>query len=295
MSSAEQPRKALGKGLSALLPANRPPTATVTPQAHPTGALQLPIDEIDPNPLQPRTTFQAERLAELAQSIRENGVIQPLVVRRVADRYQLVAGERRWRASRLAGLKTVPVVLQDFADKQLMEVALVENIQREDLNPIEIAHAFERLSKDFALSHEEIAKRTGKDRTTVTNMLRLLKLPGDVQILLAEHRLSMGHARAILGLPTPELQIQVAEKASSEGMSVRQVERLVQRMSEPREHRTPEEVAQDPNVRAAVEQLERVLGTRVRIVERSEQRGRIEIEYYSMDDLTRIYELIVKD
>lgn len=296
MSSTEQPRKALGKGLSALLPANKPATqATPPPQGQPSGALQLPIEQIEPNPLQPRTTFQADRLAELAQSIRENGVIQPLVVRRVGDRYQLVAGERRWRASRLAGLSTVPVVVQDFAEKRLMEVALIENIQREDLNPIEVAHAFDRLNKEFSLSHEDIARRTGKDRTTVTNMLRLLKLPGDVQILLAEHRLSMGHARAILGLPTPELQIQVAEKASSEGMSVRQVERLVQRMSEPREPKTPEEVAQDPNVRAAIEQLERVLGTRVRIVEKSEQRGRIEIDYYSMEDLTRIYELIVGD
>lgn len=296
MSSMEQPRKALGKGLSALLPANKPPSLAVpSSQGQATGALQLPIELIEPNPLQPRTTFQADRLAELAQSIRENGVIQPLVVRRVGDRYQLVAGERRWRASRLAGLSTVPVVVQDFAEKRLMEVALIENIQREDLNPIEVAHAFDRLNKEFSLSHEDIARRTGKDRTTVTNMLRLLKLPGDVQILLAEHRLSMGHARAILGLPTPELQIQVAEKASSEGMSVRQVERLVQRMSEPRNAKTPDEVAQDPNVRAAIDQLERVLGTRVRIVEKSEQRGRIEIDYYSMEDLTRIYELIVGD
>jgi len=294
MSSTEQPRKALGKGLSALLPANKPHTLPQTAApVQSTGALQLPIDQIEPNPMQPRTTFQPDRLAELAQSIRENGVIQPLVVRRIGDKFQLVAGERRWRASRLAGLKTVPVVVQDFAEKRLMEVALIENIQREDLNPIEVAHAFERLHKDFSLSHEDIARRTGKDRTTVTNMLRLLRLPGDIQVLLAEFRLSMGHARAILGLPTPDLQIQVAEKAASEGMSVRQVERLVKKMSEPREPKTPAEVQQDPNVRAAVEQLERVLSTRVRIVEKSEQRGRIEIEYYSIEELTRIYELIV--
>ncbi len=292
MSNTEQPRKALGKGLSALLPANKShaPTTITSPS---TGALDLPIDQIEPNPLQPRTTFQADRLAELAQSIRENGVIQPLVVRRVGDRFQLVAGERRWRASRLAGLKTVPVVVQEFAEKRLMEVALIENIQREDLNPIEVAHAFERLHKDYSLSHDDIARRTGKDRTTVTNMLRLLKLPGDIQLLLAERRLSMGHARAILGLPTPELQIQVAEKAASEGMSVRQVERLVQKMSEPREPKTVEEVQLDPNVKAAIEQLERVLGTKVRIVQKSEQRGRIEIDYYSMEDLTRIHEVIV--
>jgi len=292
MSSTEQPRKALGKGLSALLPATKAQSPT-TPPASFGGALELPIDSIEPNPLQPRTNFQADRLAELAQSIRENGVIQPLVVRRVGEKYQLVAGERRWRASRLAGLKTVPVVVQDFAEKRLMEVALIENIQREDLNPIEVAHAFEKLNKDYSLSHDDIARRTGKDRTTVTNMLRLLKLPGDIQILLAERRLSMGHARAILGLPTPELQIQVAEKVASEGMSVRQVERLVQKMSEPREPKTIDQVQQDPNVRAAIEHLERTLGTKVRIVEKSDQRGRIEIDYYSTEDLTRIYEFIV--
>lgn len=294
MSNTDQQRKALGKGLSALLPANKaatppPPKAT----SHSTGSLELAIDLIDPNPLQPRTIFQPDRLAELAQSIRENGVIQPLVVRRFGDRYQIVAGERRWRASKAAGLKTVPAVVQEFAEKRMMEVALIENIQREDLNPIEVAHAFERLNRDYSLSHEDIARRTGKDRTTVTNTLRLLKLPGDVQLLLAERRLSMGHARAILGLPTPELQIQVAERTASEGLSVRQVERLVQRMSEHREPKTVDEVQQDPNVRAAIEQLERVLGTKVRIVEKSEHRGRIEIDYYSMEDLTRIYELIV--
>jgi ParB family chromosome partitioning protein len=300
MSNAgEQPRKALGKGLSALIPPKRP-QAVPPPAAEPggpvevsSGALRVPIDAVEPNPLQPRTVFQADRLGELAQSIRENGIIQPLVVRRSANHYQLVAGERRWRAARMAGLTEVPVVVQDFADDRLMEVTLIENIQREDLNPIEVAHAFERLTKEFHLSHEQVAQRTGKDRTTITNMLRLLRLPGDIQILLAEHRLSMGHARAILGLPTPELQLQVAEKASAEGMSVRQVERLVQRMSQPREPHQVEEVPQDPNVRAAIQELERVLGTRVRVVEKSEQRGRIEIEYYSQEDLSRIYEIIV--
>ncbi len=150
--STEQPRKALGKGLSALLPTNKPQAQPVALKPEHTGALQLPIDQIEPNPMQPRTTFQPDRLAELAQSIRENGVIQPLVVRRVGDKYQLVAGERRWRASRLADLKSVPVVVQDFADKQLMQVALIENIQREDLNPIEVAHAFEKLHKELSLS-----------------------------------------------------------------------------------------------------------------------------------------------
>ncbi|MBL0156270.1 MAG: ParB/RepB/Spo0J family partition protein [Bryobacterales bacterium] len=297
MSSAtDQPRKALGKGLDSLLRSNR--TAPSTVSAEPVavsgpGPLLVAIGDIQPNPLQPRTIFQAERLAELAQSIRENGIIQPLVVRKAAVGYQLIAGERRWRAARMAELEKVPVVVQDFADDRLMEITLIENIQREDLNPIEVAHAFDRLAKEFELSHEQIAKRTGKDRTTITNMLRLLRLPQDIQLLLAEHRLSMGHARAILGLPTPELQIEVADRTTAEGLSVRQVERLVQRMSEPREPKSATEAAIDPNVKAAILELERVLGTRVRITEKSENRGRIEIEYYSMDDLTRIYETIV--
>ncbi len=243
--------------------------------------------------MQPRTGFAAEKLGELAASIRAAGILQPLLVRPHGVRYQLVAGERRWRAARVAGLSEVPVVVQDVPDDRLLEMTLVENIQREDLNSIEIAHAFDRLVQDLNLSHDEIARRTGKDRSTITNMLRLLKLPVDIQQLVAEHRLSMGHARAVLGLPTEELQRQVAEKASSQGLSVRQVERLVQRMTQPRDPKSADEVLQDPNVKAAVQELERVLGTRVRIVERAEQRGRIEIEYYSPEDLDRIYTLIV--
>jgi len=295
---SDHPRKALGKGLSALLgPKAVPPVSAVT-DTEPGGGdqiLRVPIDQIDPNPFQSRTVFQAERLQELAQSIKANGVIQPLVVRRRGDRFQLVAGERRWRASRLARLEAVPVVVQNIPDAQLLEVTLIENIQREDLTPIEVAHAFERLIKELGISHEEIGRRTGKDRSTITNTLRLLRLPGDLQQLIAEHRLSMGQARAILALPTLELQRQVAEKATSQGLSVRQVERLVQRMTQTREPTSAAEVAEDPNVKAAIQDLERALGTRVRIVAKSEQRGRIEIEYYSPEDLDRIYSVIVPD
>jgi ParB family chromosome partitioning protein len=246
--------------------------------------------------MQPRNVFQPDRLVELAQSIEANGIIQPIIVMKKGDRYQLVAGERRWRAAKLAGLAEVPVVVQDFADDRLLEVTLIENIQREDLNPIEVAHAFDRLGRELKLSHEDIGRRTGKDRTTITNMLRLLKLPGEIQRLLAEHRLSMGHARAILGLPTPESQVELAEKAAAQGMSVRQVERMVQHMTTTREPKPePEEPQQDPNVKAAIRELERVLGTRVRIVEKTEQRGRIEVEYYSQEDLQRIYLQIAGD
>jgi ParB family transcriptional regulator, chromosome partitioning protein len=294
----DNPRKALGRGLTSLLvsrtaPKPEPAPEAPAPAAPPSDIItRIPLDLVDPNPLQPRTAFQPDRLQELADSIRANGIIQPLVVRPREGRYQLVAGERRWRAARLAGITDVPVSVQDIPDDRLLEITLVENIQREDLNPIEVAHAFDRLARDLQLSHDEIARRTGKDRTSITNTLRLLKLPADIQALVAEHRLSMGHARAILGLPTEELQRQVAEKASSQGLSVRQVEHLVQKMTGPRDAQSVEEVL-DPNVKAAVQELERVLGTRVKITGKPEARGHIEIAYYSPDDLQRIYALIV--
>jgi ParB family chromosome partitioning protein len=301
MSKPPETRKALGKGLSALLP-QRPPVSQVPPvPAEPRpdqrGTVrELPVTDIDPNPLQPRAQFDQGRIDELAESIRSNGIIQPLIVRHHGDRFQLVAGERRLRAARVAGLPLVPVVIQDFADDQLLQLALIENIQREDLNPIETAQAFERLSNDLNLTHEEIAHRTGKDRTTITNLLRLLRLPEPIQLLLAERRLHMGHARAILGVPNEDRQIEIANRAAAHGQSVRDVERIVRRLTDERPaSETESEKPQDPNVKAAARQLEETLGTRVRIVEKNEQRGRIEIEYYSPDDLQRIYGLIAKD
>jgi ParB family chromosome partitioning protein len=295
-SATEKQRKALGRGLSSLLPPR--PSAAAVPalevQQRPT---KLPIDEIEPNPMQPRSVFNSDRLEELAASIRANGIIQPLIVRQHGGGYQLVAGERRWRAAKLAEFSEVPVVVQDIADPIMLELALVENIQREDLNPIETAHAYDRLNRELGLSHEEIGRRTGKDRTSIVNMVRLLKLPKEVQGLLAAQRLSMGHARAILGLPTHAQQIEIAEKASAQGMSVRQVETLVQQIA----HESPSgrkgdgqrsETNVDPNTKAAIEQLERALGTRVRIVEQTDERGRIEIEYYSQTELDRLFQHI---
>ena len=293
---ADSPRRALGRGLGALIASRTPPRAEPGAQSAPGGPMaQIPVELIDPNPLQPRGVFKAERLGELADSIRASGLLQPLLVRRAGDRYQIVVGERRWRAARLAGLAEVPAIIRPVPDDRLLETSLIENIQREDLNPIETAHGFDRLSREFKLSHEEIARRTGKDRSTITNLLRLLKLPRDIQELVAEHRLSMGHARAILGLEDEGLQRQVAEKAASQGLSVRQVERLVKRMTATREPGPVEDPLADPNVKAAVAELERVLGTRVRIVVRGEHRGRIEIEYYSGEDLERIYGIIVAE
>lgn len=293
MSKApDKPRKALGRGLSALLPSK---PVSIAPAAETISdgkrVALLPILQIEPNPLQPRTSFDPGRLQELANSIQTNGIIQPLLVRKKGDHYELIAGERRLRAARIAGLTGVPAIIQDYADERVLEIALVENIQREDLNPIETAQALERLVREMHLSHEDIASRTGKDRTTITNMIRLLRLPAEVQLLVAEHRLSMGHARAILGLATPQLQTQLAEKAAAQGYSVRQVERLVRKVNEPRE--PSPEALQDPNIKAAIQELESALGTRVRIVEKNDQHGRIEIEYYSQEDLQRVYELIV--
>jgi ParB family transcriptional regulator, chromosome partitioning protein len=298
----DKQRKVLGKGLSALLPPRprevTPPAALVVAPAlsKPTNLATLPIDQIHPNPVQPRVVFQAERLEELAASIRANGIIQPLIVRSHRGQFQLIAGERRWRAAKLAGLTEVPIVIQDVAEPRMLELALIENIQREDLNPIETAHAYDRLRKELGLSQEEIGKRTGKDRTSIANALRLLNLPPEVQLLLAEHRVSMGHARAILGLSSAEEQVEVAEKTAAQGLSVRQVESLVQERTSDRTNGKSgkrRETLVDPNVKAAVDQLERVLGTRVRIVELSDARGRIEIEYYSQAELDRLFEQIV--
>jgi ParB family chromosome partitioning protein len=290
----DKQRKALGRGLSALLP-QRPAVTPPQPIPEPAPAgpqvASIPITNIQPNPLQPRSVFDATRLEELANSIQTHGIIQPLLVRHHGSGYELIAGERRLRAAKLAGLLEVPAIIQDYADERILEIALIENIQREDLNPMETAQALERLHTEMNLSHEEIATRTGKDRTTITNMIRLLRLPRDVQLLVAERRLSMGHARAILGLVTPELQTQVAEKAAAQGFSVRQVERLVKKVNEPRV--PSEDPLLDPNIKSAIGDLEAALGTRVRIVEKSDQRGRIEIEYYSQEELQRIYEWII--
>lgn len=293
------PRRALGKGLSALLP---PRSAVVAqkaaespaPEVHGERVQKVAIDLIDANPYQPRRVFDPDRLAELALSIRSEGIIQPIVVQRSGARYTLIVGERRWRAARMAGLQEIPCLVHHIPPERVLEVTLIENIQREDLNPIETAQAFERMVSELQLNHEEIAKRTGKDRSTITNLLRLLRLPADVQQLVAERRISMGHARAILSLTTEEQQRRMAEKTVAQGLSVRQVERMVKRLTEPRESGEVEETRQDPNVTAAILEMEEALGTKVRIVDKGDDRGRIEIEYYSAEDLERIYTAIVK-
>jgi ParB family chromosome partitioning protein len=292
----ENPRRALGKGLGALLPTRAlsvaPPASTVASIGH-QDANRIAVELIDPNPVQPRRVFQPDTLHQLADSIRMHGIIQPLVVRANGERYQLVAGERRWRAARIAGLKEVPAVVQDVSDERLLEITLIENVQREDLNPIELAMAFDRMAQELHLSQDEIGHRTGKDRSTIANSIRLLQLPADLQQLVAERRLSAGHARCLLGLVDEGVQRQLAEKIVAQGLSVRQVEHMTKRLMEPPEPGSDTEDALDPNVKAAIGEMERVLGTKVRIVEKSDHRGRVEIEYYSSDDLDRIYGVIV--
>jgi ParB family chromosome partitioning protein len=279
-------RKALGRGLNALLR---------TVETASTGLEQVAVELIDPNPFQPRTSFPADKLKELADSIRASGVVQPVLLRRSDGRYQLIAGERRWRAARLAGLAAIPALVREIGDRDALELALTENLLRADLNPLEAAHGYETLQQKHGLSHEEIAQRLGLDRSTVTNTLRLLRLPPEVQEMLASGEVSSGHARALLGLDSAAAQRQLARRIAKQGLSVRQIENLVARRAEDW-RKKPGAAAPpklDPNVRAAVLEMERTLGTRVKI-HGDEKRGKIEISYFSGEDLNRIYELIVK-
>jgi ParB family chromosome partitioning protein len=293
MNKTDTTRRVLGKGLGALLPTRPAIVHDAPPAVRDETALNVPIESIDPNPLQPRKVFHGERMAELAQSIRANGIIQPLVVRKSGSRYQLVAGERRWRAAKLADVQEVPVVIREIPDERLLEITLVENIQREDLNPIETAIAFSRMETELHLTAEQIGSRTGKDRSTVVNFTRLLHLPNDIQQLVAERRLSAGHARCLLTLPTEDLQREAAERAVSQSWSVRQLERVTQKMTESRRPKSVDEAATDPNVKAAITEMERTLGTKVKIIEKAKGKGTIHIEYFSADDLDRIYAVIV--
>jgi len=290
-------KPALGKGLSALIP---DVTATLEP---PRTSLEVDIDLLEPNEYQPRTQYDETRLAELAQSISTNGVIQPIIVRRLPpgpgmerQRYRIIAGERRWRAAQRAGLLRVPVVIKDVADsdhRQQLEMALIENIQRENLNPIEEAAAYQRLAEDFGLRQEDIAARVGKDRATVANVLRLLKLPDEVRGSVASSQLAMGHARALLALPSEADQRRLAREVISRGLSVRETEALVKReTSGPKP--APEETPQkDVHTRAAEEQLRMALGTHVNI-HRKRTGGTLEIAFANEQELQRLYEFLTE-
>ena len=278
-------RKALGRGLGALLSSDR----TIDLGAEPT---EVDVDAIVPGPMQPRTHFDEGSLEGLADSIRSHGIVQPLLVRRQGERYELIAGERRWRAAKLAGLTKVPVVVRDVPDKDLLEIALIENIQRENLNPIEEAQAYKRLIDTVGLTQEDLATRVGRDRSYITNYLRLLKLPEDLQKLVIEGRLSTGHARTILGLSHVDQQRKLARQVIDGGLSVRATEHLVRKAIEGTPAKTASTV--DPNIRAAETKLRRALGTQVRIVQlRGDGQGKVEISFFSNQDLDRIYNLLL--
>jgi ParB family chromosome partitioning protein len=289
-------RPALGKGLSALIPDEPPP-------ADRTGLVEIDVDRLAPSDYQPRTTMDTPRLDELAASIRANGVIQPIVVRKTADGYRIIAGERRWRAAQKAGLTRVPVVVKEVtgpdAQGRLLQMALIENIQREDLNAIEEAKAYRRLVDEFSLTQDAIAAAVGKDRATIANTLRLLKLPDELQNDLSAGALTMGHARAILALASEALQLRVAREVKTRGLSVRETEALVKAALEGRVVGGPTPRAARPvtppdvHTRAAEERLKIHLGTRVRIV-RKGKGGRIEIDFTSEDELIRIFESLTE-
>ena len=281
-------RRVLGRGLSALLSDTAPTTSEEL--------LEIDIDLIEPSPAQPRTHFDEERLEELAQSIRSNGIVQPLLVRRRGARYQLVAGERRWRAAQRAGLQRVPAVVRSIPDDKLLELALIENIQRQELNAIEEAHAYKRLIETLGLTQETVAQRVGRDRSFVTNYLRLLRLPEDIQRLVEEEKLSMGHARALLGVDDADIQRRVARNIIDQSLSVRETERAIKRIiagASPATATMPPPKRDDANIRAAENKLRRRLGTQVRVLpSQTGAGGKIEIEYYNDSDLDRLYQLL---
>lgn len=300
------PRNALGKGLSALIREPEPQPLPQGPQpAAPAAAaaaavalapaeslVQVDTDLLDPSPYQPRTRFREEALEELARSIRASGIVQPLVARRIGNRYQLIAGERRWRAAQRAGLARVPVVVRNVPEEMALEMTLVENLQREDLNPIEQAHAFQRLTDEFSLTQEQVADRTGKDRATIANALRLLKLEGPIQDLLEEGRLTAGHGRALLAIADSRIRLTLSRRIARGGMTVRQVERFASRGSNPRLEQTSS--LPDPNTKAALEDLQREYGTRVFLhPKRGAKSGQLIFEYYDNSDLTRLYDQLM--
>jgi ParB family chromosome partitioning protein len=310
------PRNALGRGLGALIREPEPQTPAAGPTSGPSptgtaaapaldsmsagpqsvpGPQQIDIDLIEPSPFQPRTRFREEALEELARSIKASGIIQPLVVRPVrSSRYQLIAGERRWRAAQRAGLSKVSVIVRQVSDELALEMTLVENIQREDLNPIEAARAFDRLMEEFQLTQEIVAERTGKDRTTVANAVRLLKLEPTIQEWIEEGKLSAGHGRALLAVADPQLRTRYALRASRGGLTVRQIERLAARRT-----RTGAAAAttvqQDANIRAALDELQRHLGTKVLLREKTKMRpGQLVLEYYEDAQLMGLYDRLMK-
>ena len=287
---ADKRRPALGRGMAALLSNAAPPpsaAAAVVPIAPGRALLALPVEAIERNPEQPRKRFDELKLEELANSIREHGVVEPILVRKDGGKYRILAGERRWRAAQRAGLREIPAVVREASEREAFELALVENLQRADLNAIEEAEAYDVLLTDQGLTQEEIAKRVGKERSTVANSLRLLKLPEDVRDLVRDGQLDMGHARALLGIEDGEAIRKAAQRAIREGLSVRATEGLVRALTHKGEKDAPVK-ADSPSIKDLTQRLQRRLGTRCRVVPKSAVAGRLEIEYSSLDELDGI-------
>jgi ParB family chromosome partitioning protein len=280
------PKRALGRGLSALIPQAAVPIEGELPNS--SGVLRLPIERVSRDPGQPRKTFDEGKLRELAESIRSQGLIQPILVRRTGADFRLIAGERRWRAAQLAGLHEIPAILRDVTEAEAFELALVENLQRTDLNPLEEAEGYRRLVDEFGLTQEQVGERVGKDRASVSNALRLLQLPDPVKALLSSGVLGMGHARALLGVSSEAGLVGLADRVAREGLSVRETERLVRaHRAAPSRRPAPVSVA----ARAVVEDLQRRLGTKVRLADRG-GKGTLEIDFFSYEDLERILALL---
>lgn len=299
-----KPARGLGKGLDSLIPdavgeakakmeAERSETAVTQDKMEQETLVKITM--VEPNRKQPRKSFDEDTLQELSDSIRQVGVIQPILVQNRDDHYEIIAGERRWRAAKLAGLKEIPVIIRNYTEQEIMEISLIENIQREDLNPIEEALAYKRLLEEFNLKQDEVAERVSKSRTAVTNSMRLLKLTKEVQQMLIDDMLSTGHARALLAIEDPEKQYSLAQKIFDEKLSVRETEKLVKKIQNEKQESPKEETPIDPKLEIIYQDLEEkmksILGTKVEIKKKDAQKGKIEIEYYSSEELDRIVDL----
>lgn len=289
--------RGLGKGLDSLIPAQIPKTESMKPEIKTedsTQGIYVKITKVEPNREQPRKNFDEDALQELADSIKQYGIVEPLIVQDRKTYYEIIAGERRWRAAKIAGLKEVPVIVRNYTEQEIVEISLIENIQREDLNPIEEAQAYKRLLTEFNLKQDEVAERVSKSRTAVTNSMRLLKLCDEVQQMIIDDMISTGHARALITIEDPEQQYTIAQKVFDEKLSVRDVEKLVKNLNKP--EKIKKEPVTDKALEAVYQDLEekmkQVLGTKVSISSKGEGAGKLEIEFYNHDDLERITDLL---
>ena len=294
-------KKGLGKGLDSLIPDNKSMKSVTSEKtveskedaAAKSGVQVLKINEVEPNRDQPRKNFDEDALLELSDSIKQFGVLQPLLVRKRKDYYEIIAGERRWRAAKLAGVKEVPVIEKEYTDQEILEIGLIENIQRENLNPIEEAIAYKRLLEEFNLKQDEVAERVSKSRTAVTNSMRLLKLSDKVQQMIIDDMISTGHARALLAIDDPELQYTLANKIFDEKLSVRETEKLVKEIKNPKKLKEKKPVANSFIYQDLEEKMKSVFGTKVSIASKGKGKGKIEIEYYSDDELEHLFDMIM--